>query len=171
VIRGRGKQKGNAYENYVGRTLFTKWSGKQWIRTPASGAMKEVTKADLFCKEIMNTQEDVLFVECKKRYTVDLYTIFETGKHEFYDWWEQTRQNARKERKVPVLIFCSNRKKDLIVIEWNLYSRLVWTCQYDWDHIRLNNIVILRFRDFICYNYDDVVKVAKELLRSEDEGV
>jgi hypothetical protein len=168
---GQGKNKGNAYERHIAK-LFRMWSEYNWIRTPQSGGMREVTKSDLFCKDLMGTTKDVLFIETKKRKRIDLHKLLQ-GKGEFFDWWKKTEINAQAEDKYPVLVFVQNNRKDLIALDLFFYKRIELFLKEVLNireqvplfiHVMsLGGIIIVPLEDFFSvFSYNRIVEALKE---------
>jgi len=123
---GKGsKVKGSSYENKVAKLLGDWWGGK-FSRVPASGGLQ--WGADQRVAGDIVPPADVYFpfvVECKKReeWTME-HVLLDIGDPK--DWWKQVVMDARRIKKVPLLIFSRNRAKDFVMLPHNheLYDAL-----------------------------------------------
>lgn len=176
MLPGRGKSKGSAYENEIARRKFSPWSGYQFIRTPQSGGMREVTKADLFCKELMISGDDVLFIECKSRKRLCLHTLFEDrnsrGQIPLFSWFDKASKDARREYKIPAVVFTQNNRCNLIAFEKSLW--LVLKNKIKTKHYLVSGeLVILPLQDFFTISFKEVVNILKpicqEFQRKDEE--
>jgi len=166
MLPGRGKSKGSAYENEIARREFSPWSGHQFIRTPQSGGMREVTKADLFCKELMISGDDILFIECKTRKQLCLHTLLEErnsrGQIPLFSWFDKASKDARREHKIPVVVFTQNNRCNLIAFKkdiWLLLKSKIKTKYY----IVSGELVILPLQDFFTILFKEVVSILKPI--------
>lgn len=150
--KGGSRRKGHDFERKVA-SLFTKWTGHEWIRTPQSGGMPQVTKADLFSKELYNSKQDIIFVECKKRKSMDMGKIL-TGKcAEFKSWMTKLYDNAIKEKKIPILVFSYNRSDVFVATFEQFVSIREKVDSYDAEilraHVNDKAINITTFINFV----------------------
>lgn len=157
---GGGKIKGSNFEREVAK-IFSEWSSFNWLRTPQSGGMREITKADLFCKELYMSEDDALFIECKKRKKIDLSKIMYAEYQEFSDWWFKTVKNAKDEKRIPVLIFTWNRAPAIFIV---IYKEIFdgFPVLSNVPHLRIgvgiDKLVILKLSQFLGYVSYDVLK-------------
>jgi Holliday junction resolvase len=109
------KTKGAGYELKVAKNL-TKWWGHNFTRVPASGGLQWGSDNRVAGDIVAPIEADFPFViECKKReeWTMD-HVLLDIGQPK--EWWSQVVGDARRVRRVPLLIFSRNRAKDFIML-------------------------------------------------------
>jgi len=95
------RTKGLSYERKVCKIL-SDWSGKDFKRRGVGFSDKDIITPDNF----------IFSIECKKVETInpsDLTTEFPEGS--LKDYWVQTKEQAKKEGKSPLLIFTKNYER------------------------------------------------------------
>lgn len=103
------RAKGRAAE-LKARDELRKLTGLNWERTPMSGALgaQHKLKGDLYvpetalkyCVEVKHYKDDHINTK-----------ILSGVKPIFFDWWEQTKREAKQMDKYPLLLFKHNRSK------------------------------------------------------------
>ena len=156
------------FERTVAKSLGA-WWGCIMRRTPGSGAWGKQGQSRFNRKSLDATSEfhgDVcapeksgfpFSVECKCYKTVGLY-LFLYGKSEVLEWWKQCRQDARRHKKLPMLVFKENMKRPLVAIDALSYTKLyrikklkqlrVMNLTYNTNK-GLRTIVIMDFHSFL----------------------
>lgn len=103
------RAKGRAAE-LKARDELRKLTDLMWERTPMSGALgaQHKLKGDLYvpetalryCVEVKHYKEDHINTK-----------ILTSVKPMFFEWWEQTKREAKQMNKLPLLLFKHNRSK------------------------------------------------------------
>ena len=133
----KGKQKGNEFELKVAKML-TEWSGCEFHRTPASGALHWPNDARVV-SDIVPPMELMekgwpFSVECKKvEYDWNMISILQ-GKTEFWKHWEQCRGDAERENLVPLLVFSKNFHPICAAMQSSVFTAL----EVDVDHLTIH---------------------------------
>lgn len=158
------RNKGLAFERRMAR-VFSSWSGLKVVRTPLSGAMSEITKSDLFCKDTFP-----FFIECKKRKSIKLTSLL-TRTGDIVGWWVKTYSNALKESKYPILIFSENNGVEMVLVpvigecwfeenekfyKWLVFSNTYYKCYCTTLKIFLDSVTYQELSESVA---DWVLKV------------
>ena len=109
------RQKGARAELKI-RDELRELTGLKWERTPASGALDAVhgLKGDLYIPNSNN----IFCVESKHYADDQLTTSVLTSKNPtLITWWEQTKTQALKVKRDPLLIFRHDRSKTFVATE------------------------------------------------------
>ena len=114
--KGRGRPKGNAFENKIAKTLVKAFGlkKKDCYRTPGSGGHRQASKTDPGDLVISKRMRKVFpfSVECKHYKAVPLYWFFKPEKKrpkQLKSWLSQAETSAKKQKKMyPLLIFRAN---------------------------------------------------------------
>lgn len=107
MVNARDK---GARAEMVVRDVLRQYSGLNWERTPASGALdaKHLMKGDLYCPG-----KNIRYCVEVKHYAEDQLTssVLTAKSPVFMSWWEQAEQQAQSVNKEPLLIFKYDRSK------------------------------------------------------------
>jgi hypothetical protein len=167
--QGRGaKVKGSGYELKIAK-LFSPWWGGQFHRVPGSGSLHwgddNRVAGDIAAPQGLDFP---FVVECKKHegWTMD-HVLLNIG--DPFKWWGQVVTDARRVRKVPLLIFSRNRAKDYVMVPFSnmLYTKLLSLGN---DHMR-TTVAIKNIRDeeqlfdVIVTTFDTFSKLSPTYLR------
>jgi len=108
-------QKGSRAE-YKIRDMLKKYTGLDWQRCPASGALGAQfrMKGDLF----VPGEKNLYTIECK-HYKEDHLSskILVNTTSPLFDWWEQTIRESKQNCNKPILIYKYDRSKLFIMTE------------------------------------------------------
>ncbi len=134
--RGKGKNKGSAFERHVAKLFDKYWEVPKdtFWRTPNSGGWREV--GDVYCRD-----KSIWFpfiVECKAYKTLNLLKVLKDEKKtDLYKWWLQVSaeadvawNNGRAE----------NLCKRLLVIKINNFPLLCMFAENELPPFDINNI-------------------------------
>jgi hypothetical protein len=124
---GKGsKIKGSDYENKVAKLLTEWWGEGKFSRVPASGGLHWGDDQRVAGDIVPPANANFPFVvECKKREEWSMeHVLLDIGQPR--EWWSQVVMDARRIKKVPLLIFSRNRAKDFVMLPHNheLYDAL-----------------------------------------------
>jgi len=101
---------------YKARDMLRKYTGLQWERCPASGALgaQFKMKGDLYCPG----EKNLYTVECKHYKDDHLSSkILVNSTSPLFDWWEQTVRESGQNENKPILIYKYDRSKFFIATE------------------------------------------------------
>ena len=107
--------KGSRFE-YKVRDMLHKYTGLDWQRCPASGALgaQHKLKGDLRVVDAKN----LYTVECKHYKDDHLSSkLLVNSTSPIFDWWEQTVREAGQNGNEPILIYKYDRSKFFIMTE------------------------------------------------------
>jgi hypothetical protein len=121
------KAKGNEFELKVAKIL-SEWSGQQFHRTPASGALhwsndKRVI-SDIVPPE---TLKDWPFsIECKKVEGAnwEFSALIEGTSQTLKEHWKQACEDADREDMIPLLVFSKNFHDIYVMMKWCTFVKL-----------------------------------------------
>lgn len=173
--QGRGaRNKGQGYERTIAKKLSPWWGGT-FNRTPGSGSLHWGSDNRVAGDIVAPPEVDFPFVtECKKHegWTID-HVLLDIGDPS--KWWGQVVTDARRVKKVPMLIFSRNRAKDFVMIPYDdwLYKRLstignnTMRTTVSFKNIRDE----VQHFDVVVTVFDDLSQIATEALREYAEGL
>lgn len=113
----KSKTKGASYELKIAKLMSLWWRG-DFHRVPASGGLNWGADSRVAGDIVPPQGLDFPFViECKKReeWTMD-HILLDISQPK--EWWAQVVNDARRVKKVPMLIFSRNRAKDFVMIPY-----------------------------------------------------
>lgn len=119
------KAKGNKHEREVAK-LLSEWSGKEWHRTPMSGALHWKGDKRVISDIVPPADLDFPFsIECKNvQYPWEFNTILE-GTSTFWKHWEQCYMDAEREDLFPMLVFTKNYRETFVAIRQTEFDTLL----------------------------------------------
>jgi len=126
---GGGRIKGHNYENEVAKILSV-WSKVQWKRVPMSGGWgsKDIASGDIFCTLEFDKKNPIIMplsIELKNAQAWELVHFFkDTDSSPIGSWWQQSSDDARKSKKIPVVIFSKNYFPNFIMLPSNILPKL-----------------------------------------------
>jgi len=146
--QGRGaRAKGSGYELKTAK-FMSPWWGGNFNRTPGSGGLR--WGSDQSIAGDIVPPKGMLFpfvIECKKHegWSIE-HILLNTGKPK--EWFSQVVMDARRVKKVPMLIFSRNRAKDFVMVPYQelLYADLIQKGNHD---VMRTSITIKNIRDEI----------------------
>ena len=134
---GGGKQKGSAFEREICKKLSLWFTENErddiFFRSASSGAM--ATQRFKKGKTTSGQQGDItstdpegikfinkFSIELKSYKDFSLDFLVYKNKSLIHDWWKQCVGDAERENKNPLLIIKKNRREEIIIFDYNLYS-------------------------------------------------
>ena len=136
-----GKAKGSGYERTICKFL-SKWlNGKEkpyvWWRSPSSGGLATITAQNPnLTGDIIavlpegNFFTDVFSIEIKSGYPKSSFHKFfkKLKNNEILQFWEQSKHDASKSNKEPMVIWKKDRKEPLVFVTENVVLKL-WSLE------------------------------------------
>ena len=126
---GGGRIKGHSYENKIAKIL-SEWSKVQWKRVPMSGGWgsKDIASGDIFCTLEFDKKVPIITpisIECKATESWELVHFFkDTDSSPIGSWWQQSSDDAKKSKKIPIVIFSKNYFPNFIMLPSNILPKL-----------------------------------------------
>ena len=115
--RSKGKR-----GEYKVRDALTLWTGKEFNRTPSSGAFGTINKIHEFVGDLVCEDPDFPFcVEVKNHEGWELGQLLTSSNPQILQWWGQATIQATKSGKYPMLVILRNRAKPLVVVDASFY--------------------------------------------------
>lgn len=120
------KAKGSGFELKIAKML-TKWSGSEFHRTPASGALHWKNDKRVVSDIVPPQELDWPFsIECKKvEYSWDFSNIIK-GTSTFWEHWNQANDDANREEMIPMLVFSKNYRDTYVALQVDVFVRLFY---------------------------------------------
>jgi len=108
------KSKGNKFERDMAKVL-SEWWGEEFRRTPLSGGWGEAcTTGDIVSVSPKSTFP--FSVECKRNEAFKFNTFFQDNNTALFNsWWKQCCLDAKKAKKLPLLLTKINRNEPLAI--------------------------------------------------------
>ena len=174
----RAKSKGRKFENEIAN-LFTYWAGSTFRRVPLSGGWQSssVAAGDIFLVAEYEATNDLnvprvrfpFSVECKKQERWDFAQLFrDSEKCPLRRFWKQATNDAKKIKKLPIMIFTRNFQPTFIMLSTctaNRLARLAYGTWHDFDHIIVrmsekDQVVIFLLEDFLGWiSFETLLKL------------
>jgi len=109
--RKNGRAKGSGFERRTAAEL-TAWTGTKFTRVPMSGGWNQT--GDVTPKDPKEMVRWPLNIECKNSECWHLSVFFEYNGGVlpgcFQKWWNQCSSDAKKSKRIPVLVFTRNHR-------------------------------------------------------------
>lgn len=163
--------------------LFTKWTGRTFAKTPASGGLQwksAFSKGDIVC-----TKEGHYFpfcIEAKFHIKIDFAHLMIPGVNcEIIDFWMQCQRDAKSCNKIPILFMRYNGLKadfHFVVVTQEYAKNIHGMLPKNMVSMRYENygtsnyppLMILRSTDFFKTNYKDIKINAKAYIKTASKG-
>lgn len=169
------KKKGSKNERKIAQ-LFSQWTGYEFTRTPGSGGLRWQNRGDvigdLVCTDDTHARRFPFSIECKVRNKVDFSHLILTVNSDIIQFWEQSKQDAKRGSKLPLVVFrydhmasglyfvlIDQRLLQFIDKEFLSKSRILILNSPD------NNFAILRSDEFFTMDYSIIYKTARKILK------
>lgn len=153
--------------------VLTEWTGRKFANTPASGGLnwkKANVSGDVVC-----TKEGHYFpfcVEVKNTKKIDFSHLLVPGilNIDIIDWWHQCARDAKKVKKVPLLMIRYNGlpKDFFFVIVTQEFAKLIHSeLPEGFKSIRYHDyntdlaLMVFNSRQFFYMNYSDIKFILK----------
>jgi len=172
--KGGGRVKGHTFENKVAKIL-TGWSKVSWKRVPASGGWgsKDIASGDIFCAAEFDKKLSIIMpvsIELKKTQAWGFAHFFkDTDSSPVGSWWAQSTEDAKKSKKVPIVIFSKNYQPIFIMMATVTLDKLgVVAAERDaWKRFPQINclvkgeaITVIKLEDFLSWiSFESLLKL------------
>ena len=126
--RVNSKAKGGAFERKIATLLNEQFKTKEFNRTPGSGAFatthllpKHITVAG----DIITPLNFKFCIECKKGYNdQSIYSLLDYNS-KIWEFIEQSEKDAKKLKKVPMIIYKQDRKDTLVITYKDMFTTMI----------------------------------------------
>lgn len=168
------KAKGNKGEREVSK-WFQEWTGFEFARIPSSGGLRwhstHNTVGDIMCTHERHSRRFLFAIECKNYKDINFeHLILGNKKVKILEFWEQTKEDAERGNKIPILFMRYNgmpKNMYFVVISRNLFNTIITTVltQYNYFIVPHQDFVILNSNDLLLIDYLPFHKNLKKLIR------
>lgn len=178
MSRINSRSKGAKNERHIAE-LFTKWTGRKFAKTPASGGLQwksSFSKGDIVC-----TKEGHYFpfcIEGKSYNKIDFSHLLTPGikNIDILTFWAQCERDAKSCNKVPMLLMRYNGlpkffyfliiTQDFAKLIHNFLPKDMVSLRYH-DYSTNKPLMILRSTDFFKTDYKDIKPIAKTHVKTK----
>lgn len=156
------RKKGASFELKVAAQL-TKLVGSKFSRTPSSGGWAKT--GDITPKDPKEMVRFPYNIECKNNESWHTSMLFEfSGKRLpscFGKWWKQCSDDAKKSKKIPIVVFTRNRRPVYCIMRSNLFRKLGLNESVG-IYIRIGNYRILLWEEVLKIPYLKMLELIGE---------
>ena len=126
--RVNSKTKGGAFERKIANLLNEQFETKEFNRTPGSGAFatthllpEHITVAG----DLITPKNFKFCIECKKGYNDQtIYSLLDYNS-KIWDFIKQCEKDAKKMKKVPMIIYKQDRRDILVITYKDMFTTLI----------------------------------------------
>lgn len=174
--RINSKRKGGKNERAIAK-LFTKWTGLEFAKTPASGGLRWKNQVDVVGDIVCTDKKKYSFkfcVEAKFHSELNFQSLIGSNKSEVIKFWVQALKEGERSKKIPILMMRYNRMaKDVHYIGVSVeVFRLLQTNlnpQFPKGYMEIytngHKLVLCDSRDFFAIPYPDIKPIIKTYLK------
>jgi len=153
--RVNSKAKGGAFERKIATMLNEQFETKEFNRTPGSGAFatthvlpEHITVAG----DLITPLNFKFCIECKKGYNDQtIYSLLDYNS-KIWQFVEQCEKDAKKMKKVPMIIYKQDRKDTLVITYKDMFTTMIPSIT-----IFKDNIETLTANTYSIYKLEDVL--------------
>ena len=153
--RVNSKAKGGAFERSIANTLNEQFETKEFCRTPGSGAFAtthELPEHITVAGDLITPKNFKFCIECKKGYNDQtIYSLLDYNS-KIWKFIEQSEKDAKKTKKVPMIIYKQDRKDILVITYKNMFTTLIPSID-----IFKDNIDTLSNKTYSVYKLKDLL--------------
>jgi Holliday junction resolvase len=154
--RVNSKAKGGAFERKIATMLNEQFDTKEFSRTPGSGAFatthvlpEHITVAG----DLITPLNFKFCIECKKGYNDQtIYSLLDYNS-KIWQFVEQCEKDAKKMKKVPMIIYKQDRKDTLVITYKDMFTTMIPSIS-----IFKDNIKTLSINTYSIYKLEDILK-------------
>ena len=153
--RVNSKAKGGAFERLIAKMLNETFETKEFCRTPGSGAFAtthELPEHITVAGDLITPLNFKFSVECKKGYNDQtIYSLLDYNS-KIWQFIEQSEKDAKKTKKVPMIIYKQDRKDILVITYKHIFTTLIPSID-----IFKDNIDTLSTKTYSVYKLKDLL--------------
>jgi len=158
--RVNSKAKGGAFERKIANLLNEQFKTKEFSRTPGSGAFAtthQLPEHITVAGDIITPKNFKFCIECKKGYNDQtIYSLLEYNS-KIWQFIEQSEKDAKKLKKVPMIIYKQDRKDTLVITYKDIFTTMIPSI-----NIFKDNKETLMSNTYSIYKLKDILKDKKE---------
>lgn len=126
------KKKGNKGERVLCK-WWTQWTNMEFSRVPASGGLRwkstHATSGDIICTERPHDRRFLFSIESKNYKDINFeHLILGNKKVKILEFWEQTKEDASRANKIPILFMRYNgmpKNIYFVIVSINLWREIL----------------------------------------------
>jgi len=126
--RVNSKAKGGAFERQMANMLNEQFQTKDFNRTPGSGAFAtthQLPEHITVAGDLITPLNFKFCIECKKGYNNQtIYSLLDYNS-KIWDFIEQCEKDAKKMKKVPMIIYKQDRRDTLVITNKDMFSPMI----------------------------------------------
>ena len=126
--RVNSKAKGGAFERQMANMLNEQFQTKDFNRTPGSGAFAtthQLPEHITVAGDLITPLNFKFCIECKKGYNNQtIYSLLDYNS-KIWEFIEQSEKDAKKLKKVPMIIYKQDRKDTLVITYKNMFTTMI----------------------------------------------
>jgi Holliday junction resolvase len=126
--RVNSKAKGGAFERQMANILNEQFQTKDFNRTPGSGAFAtthQLPEHITVAGDLITPLNFKFCIECKKGYNNQtIYSLLDYNS-KIWEFIEQSEKDAKKLKKVPMIIYKQDRKDILVITYKNMFTTMI----------------------------------------------
>jgi|TARA_R110002020_G_scaffold146881_6_gene321860 Holliday junction resolvase len=126
--RVNSKAKGGAFERQIAKMLNERFDTKEFNRTPGSGAFAtthQLPEHITVAGDLITPLKFKFCIECKKGYNDQtIYSLLDYNS-KIWQFIEQCEKDAKKMKKVPMIIYKQDRKDTLVITYKDMFTTLI----------------------------------------------
>ena len=154
--RVNSKAKGGAFERKIANLLNEQFGTKEFNRTPGSGAFAtthELPAHITVAGDLITPLKFKFCIECKKGYNDQTIHSLLDYNSKIWQFVEQCEKDAKKMKKVPMIIYKQDRRDTLVITYKDMFTTLIPSIT-----IFKDNIETLTAKTYSIYKLKDVLK-------------
>ena len=159
--RVNSKAKGGAFERKIANILNEQFQTKEFNRTPGSGAFAtthQLPEHITVAGDIITPLNFKFCIECKKGYNDQtIYSLLDYNS-KIWQFVEQCEKDAKKTKKVPMIIYKQDRRDTLVITNKDMFSSTIPNITIFKD----NKEKILYTDTYSIYKLKDVLNDSKD---------
>jgi len=161
------RSKGANFENVIAKQL-TEWTGTLIRRSPMSGGWNKT--GDVTPKDPKEMVRFPFNLEMKKQESWHLEDILKGLTGQLPGWWDQCTSDARKSKKVPVLVFTKNGDATYCMMYLRQAKAIKLMRHIKQCSFKFQNRIIFLWEDFLKVSYKSYIKSCKRMVDDENKG-
>lgn len=152
-----GRAKGSSFERRTAAQLTT-WTGTRFSRVPMSGGWNQT--GDVTPKDPREMVRWPFNIECKNAQCWHLSVLFEYVGGVlpgcFGRWWKQCSSDAKKSKRIPVLVFTRNHRPVYCMMQAKIFLKLGLNLTIP-VYIRAGKYRVFLWKELLAMPYKEVI--------------